>query len=126
MNTWLWILQVVLAANFLGHAWFYLAWPTALVDWASHHGPKFLGLTPGFRHFIGVAEALGAAGLILPGLTGLGLWLTPLAAAGLMIVMAGAVVFHLSGREIGMVLVCGLEFVLVTLVAYVRWRVLPL
>jgi hypothetical protein len=53
-------------------------------------------------------------------------WLTPLAAAGLIVVMAGAVVRHLSRQETSSVMTTGVLFILVTLVAYMRWRVLPL
>src|SRR5919202_4541883 len=45
-----------------------------------------------FVRFIGLAEVLGALGLILPGLTRIRPWLTPLAAAGLVIIMIGATV----------------------------------
>jgi VIT1/CCC1 family predicted Fe2+/Mn2+ transporter len=84
------------------------------------------GLAPGFRRFIGVAEWLGAAGLVLPGLTSILPWLTPLAAAGLMIVTVGAVVYHLSRREPHGAIFASIWFVLAALVAYMRWLVLPL
>jgi hypothetical protein len=45
-----------------------------------------------FLHFIGTCEVLGALGLILPGTTYIKTILTPLAAAGLVIIMIGAVV----------------------------------
>lgn len=45
-----------------------------------------------FLYFIGAAEVLGGLGLVLPGITGIRRWLTPVAAAGLAIIMVGAVV----------------------------------
>ncbi|MFV0430335.1 MAG: DoxX family protein [Arachnia sp.] len=48
---------------------------------------------------IGALEALGAIGLILPWLTGIAPVLTPLAAIGLVIVQAGAIVVHLRRDE---------------------------
>jgi hypothetical protein len=48
-----------------------------------------------FIRFIGVAEVCGAAGLILPWLMRIRPALTPLAAAGLVIIMAGATVITL-------------------------------
>ena len=45
-----------------------------------------------FLRFIGIAEFLGALGLILPGLTRIQPRLTLLAAAGLVIIMVGATV----------------------------------
>jgi hypothetical protein len=73
-----------------------------------------------------VAELLGAAGLILPGFTGMFIWLTPLAAAGLMLPAVGAVVLHASRREKAQVIVTGTLFAVATLVAYMRWQVMPL
>jgi hypothetical protein len=49
-----------------------------------------------FLRFIGVAEVLGAIGLILPGLLRIREGLTPLAAAGLVIIMIGATVLTLA------------------------------
>ncbi len=48
-----------------------------------------------FLRFIGVCEVLGGIGLILPGLLHFQPRLTPLAAAGLTIIMIGAVVVTL-------------------------------
>jgi hypothetical protein len=49
-------------------------------------------LSIGFVKFIGVCEILGGIGLVVPALLGIQPWLTPLAACGLAIIMAGAVV----------------------------------
>ena len=66
----------------------------------------------------------GALGLILPGLTGIRPGLTPLAAAGLVSIMAGATVVTLAmgGPAALIPAVVGL---LAALVAYGRWRVAP-
>ncbi len=53
-----------------------------------------------FIRFIGVCETLGAIGLILPGLLRIHAELTPLAAAGLVIIMVGAVVITVMGGTI--------------------------
>ena len=87
-------------------------------------------LVPGlFLQFISVCEMLGAVGLILPGLLRIRPGLTPLAAAGLVIIMAGATVLTLAGRIVGVgpalaaiPLVMGL---LAAFVAYGRWRLAP-
>ncbi|MEN0084681.1 MAG: DoxX family protein [Leifsonia sp.] len=44
---------------------------------------------------IGVAEVLGAVGLILPPLTGIAPILAPIAAVGLVVLQVAAIVFHL-------------------------------
>jgi uncharacterized membrane protein len=48
---------------------------------------------------IGILEILGAIGLIVPALTGVLTWLTPLAALLLGVVMVLAAAFHVSRRE---------------------------
>jgi hypothetical protein len=83
-------------------------------------------LGAGFRIFIGVAELLAVAGLILPGVTRILPRLTALAAAGLMIVMASATVFHLSRGETESAITTVVLFVLVTVVAYTRWKSAPI
>jgi hypothetical protein len=49
--------------------------------------------------FIGIAELLGAIGLILPMVTNIAPWLTVVAAAGLALVQACGIVFHVSRHE---------------------------
>src|SRR5215207_11315262 len=81
---------------------------------------------PWFRIFIGVAELLAAVGLILPGVTRILPWLTALAAAGLMIVMSSATVLHVFRGESGSAVAAAVLFVLVTIVAYTRWKIQPI
>lgn len=120
MNIVLWILQILLAAQFLFHGWIFVAPPPELVDIMNAE------FAPWFRIFLGVAELLAAAGLILPSLTRILPWLTPLAAAGLMIVTVSASVLHLSRGEIGSAVFTAVLFFLLTFVAYMRWTVKPI
>lgn len=120
MNIALWILQVLLAALYLWHGWLFVAPPADIVEMMNSN------IAPGLRIFIGMAELLAAAGLILPSLTRILPWLTALAAAGLMIVMGSAAVFHLFRGEIGSAITTTVLFVLVTFVAYMRWKVKPI
>ena len=119
MTIALWILQLLLAVYFLWHGWLFVAPPSEMMEVMNSF------IDPGFRIFIGVAELLAAAGLILPGLTRILPWLTPLAAAGLMIVVGSASILHLSRGEIGSAISAAVFFVLVTVVAYLRWKVKP-
>ena len=112
----LWVLQALLAAQFLFHGFLYVAPPAEMVDQINAM------LAPSFRTFIGVAEILAALGLILPSVTRILPWLTPLAALGLMIVTGSATVFHLSREEPGNAAYTAVLFVLVAFVAYGRWR----
>ncbi len=84
-NVLLWTIQGLLAALFLFASFAKLTMPAqALVQQS--------GLSAGFMRFIAVCEGLGALGLILPGIFRVRRGLTPLAAAGLVIIMIGAVV----------------------------------
>ena len=81
---------------------------------------------PGFfLKFIGAAEVLGALGLILPGLLRIRPGLTPLAAAGLVIIMTGATVVTLAGGDVVMALIPLMVGLLAAFVAYGRWRLVP-
>ena len=94
MTYTLWIVQALLALLFLWAGGIKLVLPLEKLA-----GPVPL---PGvFMRFIGVAEVLGALGLILPGLLGNRPGLTPLAAAGLVIIMIGATVLTLAGGDLG-------------------------
>ncbi|MFB7052665.1 DoxX family protein [Streptomyces vinaceus] len=48
---------------------------------------------------LGTVEILGAAGLVLPPLTGIALPLAPAAAGGLVLLQAGAIAVHLTGDD---------------------------
>src|SRR5689334_14232464 len=115
LNYTLWTVQVLLAALFLFAGIMKLVLPIeAMTQQIALPGP--------FLRFIGVAETLGGLGLILPGLAGIRRGLTPLAAAGLVVIMAGATVVTLvsgGGATSLIPLVVGL---LAGLVCYGRLR----
>jgi hypothetical protein len=114
----LWIVQALLALLFLFAGGTKLILP---IEALTAQTPL-----PGlFVRFIGVAEVLGAIGLILPGLLRIRPGLTPLAAAGLLIIMIGAVVLTLAGGEVAMVLIPLVVGLLLAFVAYGRWRLVP-
>ena len=120
LNIALWTLQVLLAAAYLAHGWMTVSPPPELLALMNEQ------LGEGFRLFIGVAELLAAAGLILPGVTRILPFLTSLAAAGLMIVMSSATVLHIYRGENSSAVSAAILFALVTLVAYTRWKVQPI
>ena len=92
-NVVLWIVQGMLALLFLFAGGMKLVLPPEAMV-----GPVALPLA--FLRFIGVVEVLGAIGLILPGLLRIRVSLTPLAAAGLVIIMIGATVITALGGAI--------------------------
>src|SRR5215204_1058231 len=71
--------------------------------------------------FIGLAEVLGAAGLVLPMATGVLPWLTPLAALGLAIIVLMATGFHLRADERLNAVETGLWAGIAAAVAIGRW-----
>ncbi len=110
----LWIIQALLAATFLFAGGMKLALPLeALTGQTPLPGP--------FIRFIGVAEVLGALGLILPGLLRIRRHLTPLAAAGLTVIMAGATVLTLATATAGAALIPAIVGLLAAAVAYGRF-----
>ncbi len=96
MNIVFWVLQVLLAVAMLLHGYVYVVWPASLVEKVRQRRPDRgrPELNSNFRRFIGLAECAAALGLILPGLTGILPWLTPLAAVGLIVVMGSAIIYH--------------------------------
>jgi len=117
-NVWLWIIQGLLALLFLVAGVAKLVMPIAEMT----KGTSLPGL---FLRFIGVAEVLGAIGLILPGLLRIRRGLTPLAAAGLVIIMVGATVVNLQGGQKAAAVFTAVAGLLAAFVAYSRWRKMP-
>src|SRR5712691_5177208 len=92
MRIALWIVAGLLAAVFAFTGVVKLALPIAELT-------KNVQISGGLLRFIGVSELLGRLGLILPSLTRIKPWLTPLAAAGLGLIMILAMGFHISRGE---------------------------
>ena len=90
MNRALWIVQGLLALLFLFAGGVKFAMPLDEIVAQS-------GLPGALILFIAEAEVLGAIGLILPGLLRIRPGLTPLAAAGLVVIMIGATVLTAAG-----------------------------
>jgi hypothetical protein len=115
----LWIVQALLALLFLfaGASKFIMSIEEMTKD---------IQLPGAFLRFIGATEILGAIGLIVPSLLRIRPWLTPLAAAGLAIIMIGATVLSVM---IGGVVLALMPFVvglLAAFVAYGRWKLAPI
>ncbi len=124
MNILLWIFQVLLALTFLFSGGIKLVLPTETL--MSMGSPNQVVLPGLFIKFIGVCEVLGALGLILPGVFHRRQYLTPLAAAGLLILMIGAVIVTIMGDGVAMAATPFIVGVLCLFVAYGRWKVRPL
>ena len=117
----LWIVQVLLALLFL------MAGGTKLVmslEQMQAQGPVIFPLS--FLRFIGVLEILGGLGLILPTLLRIKPGLTPLAAAGLVIIMIGATIVTLKTMGVAPAIIPFVVGLLALFIAYGRWRRAPI
>ena len=91
MNIALWVAQILLAAVFLAAGGVKLLRPREELVAKMPFAQDFTDAQ--FRG-IGAVEVLGAVGVVLPWLTGIAPWLTPLAALGLAITQVGAIRVH--------------------------------
>jgi uncharacterized membrane protein YphA (DoxX/SURF4 family) len=119
MNALLWVLQVLLAAAFFAHGMLFLMPPANMVEQMSV-------LPRWFQVFLGTAEVLAAIGLTLPGITRIQPQLVPAAAAGLIVVMISATIWHIVRGEFSSAIVTAILLALLTYVAYERWKVMPI
>jgi putative oxidoreductase len=114
LNIALWIVQILLAAMFLMVGIMKLTNPAMAKD-----------LPAGLVYFIGAAETLGGIGLILPAALRIKPWLTPLAAAGIAVIMVLAAAFHISKGEISHIGFIVLLLAMAVFVAWGRYRKAP-
>ena len=119
-NRALWTAQILVALLFVFAGSMKFLMPVEKMQ----QGPVVFPLA--FMYFIGGCEVLGGLGLVLPGLTRVATYLTPLAAAGLTIIMIGATTVSVIGFGVAGAIVPGLVGLLTTWIAYSRTRVVPL
>ena len=110
----LWVVQVLVALGF-GMAGFMKA--TAPLETLAAN-MTWVAAMPGLVRFIGVAELLGALGMILPAATRIRPMLTPAAGLGLVIIMVLAALFHLTRGEFSAI---GANAILGLLAGFVAW-----
>lgn len=117
MNIALWVIAGLLAIAFLAAGLTKLVKSKQALEsdprqaWANE-------FSSGAIKAIGLAEVLGAIGLILPAVSGIAVILVPLAALGLALNMAGAIVVHLRRQEARAV---AAPVVLLVLALFVAW-----
>lgn len=120
MNRWLWVLQILLAAVFLAHGLMMLFPPASVAEQMNASLPRWFSL------FLGVAEVAAAIGLTLPGITRVLPGLVAASAAGIVIVMISATIYHLMRAEWSSAAVTFVLLLMATHVTYARWRVAPI
>jgi uncharacterized membrane protein len=120
VNIVVWIVQALLAVIFALHGVVLISPPEPMKVVFDA-----LPFSRGFMVAIGVLEVLGAIGLILPWALKIQPRLTPLAAAGLTIIMIGAVMTHLLRGEVAQAIPSLIITVLAAFVAYARTVLVP-
>jgi len=118
----LWIVQSLLAAAFLLAGFMKTFTP---VPELAAQMPWVADVPAWMPRLAGISEILAAFGLILPSLLRIKPWLTPLAAAGLLLIMVLASGLHVMRGEYAMLLSNGLLAGLSAFVAYGRARLSP-
>jgi uncharacterized membrane protein YphA (DoxX/SURF4 family) len=122
MSIALWVVQVLLAAAFLVSGATKLSQPKEKLlknmAWMEDFSQPTVRI-------IGSLEVLGAIGIVVPALTGILPWLTPLAALGLVLTMIGAALTHLRRGEYSVITASAVLLILAAFVAYGRFFVLP-
>jgi hypothetical protein len=119
MNLALWIIAIVLAVVFAASGLMKQLVPKDKLvrfgqGWAQDFSPTSIRL-------IGLAEVLGAIGLVVPAAVHIAPILVPLAAVGLALVMAGAAAVHARRKEAPMIAVNAVLLVLAVVVAWGRF-----
>ena len=117
MNIALWIAQILLALIFIFAGVIKFVTP---MEEMMKQMP--IALPAAFIIFTGIVEVLGGLGVVLPWLLNIRPGLTPLAAAGLVIVMIGAVVYTIAAGNPVLALIPAVIGLLAAFVAWGRWR----
>lgn len=116
MNITLWIVAIVLAAAFAA------AGVMKLTQSKDKLAASGMGWSESYSasavKAIGAVEVLGAVGLILPAVVGVAPIVVPLAATGLALVMAGAIITHARRGETQPIVI---NVVLLTLAVFAAW-----
>ncbi len=127
MNIFVWVLQGLLAAMFLMAGLMKATQSKAKVKESGGERMAWVdSVSEGGLTTIGVLEFLAAIGLILPQVTGILPWLTPLAAVGLVLTMIGAAALHIKRGDDTSAVVTNIVIMLVAaFVAYARFVLVP-
>ena len=120
VNRLLWIAQSLTAALFLFAGSMKFIIPAERMQ----QGPIVLPMA--FLYFIGICECLGAFGLLLPGLLRIRTSLTPLAAAGLTLIMVGATTISVLAMGVAAGILPAVVGLITTSIVYGRTRIVPI
>lgn len=127
MNIALWVLQGLLAAMFLMAGFMKATKSKAEIKESGGERMAWVdSVSASNVRLIGILEVLIAFGLVLPQLTGILPWLTPLAAVGFVCTMIGAAILHLQRKDGAQALITNIVLLLLAaFVAYGRFVLIP-
>ena len=118
MNVALWIGAGVLALAFLAAGLMKATQPKEKLApnmaWVEDYSANAV-------RFIGIAEILGAVGLIVPAAVKVATWLTPLAASALAVTMLLAAIVHVRRNEAALAIPAVVLFALTAVLAILRF-----
>lgn len=120
LNSWIWVAQGLLGLFYFAIGSFKSFFPISEIAKKAPNAAD----QPRLTRFIGYAEICGAIGLVAPLLTGILVWLTPLAAVGLSVIQVLAIAFHARRGETAKTL--PVNTVLLALSAFIAWTRWPL
>jgi uncharacterized membrane protein YphA (DoxX/SURF4 family) len=123
LHVTLWVLQVLLTVFFLMAGYTHGFVP---IEQAAKSATWIDDVPFALARFIGFAELAGALGIILPAATRIAPWLTPLAAAGLALIMILAIPFHIMRGEANVIWIHTLVAAVALFVAWGRWKRAPI
>ncbi len=115
LNISLWVAQVILALMFIMAGAMKSTQP---IEELGKSLPWVNEVSAGLVRFIGISELLGGIGILLPSILRIKPILTPLAAAGLAVVMVLAFVYHIAKGEYN---VLGMNIILASIALFVAW-----
>jgi hypothetical protein len=118
MNLALWISAGLLAVAYLASGGGKLLLPKEKIAAFGASARWVEDFSPGSVKAIGALETLGALGLILPAALDIAPGLVPLAAVGLVLIMAGAVITRIRRRELKFMLA---DLAYLVLAGFVAW-----
>jgi len=122
MNIALWIVQILLALQFLIVGSMKAFFPLGTIAKPFRWVPTF---PPVVVRLIGVCEILGVIGILVPPLTHIFPWLAIAAAVGFMVVVFSGALLHFSRREYTVIGPNILFFLLAAFVVYGRLMLVP-
>jgi uncharacterized membrane protein YphA (DoxX/SURF4 family) len=123
MNIALWIVQGLLGLLFLMVGSMKLMQPKEKLAERMGWVKDF---SAGTVRLIGTFEVLCAIGIVLPSLTGILPWLSPVAAVGLVLTMIGAAITHARRNEYQMIITNMVLLLLAAFVVYGRFVAVPM